>query len=419
MAGEPSFSQPQEASLAIPCDLALPGSLTNALVCSDNATASQQLFKLDCVGSRAPEVMEVRQVWGSRGSLPAVSAARDIVVQALMAKCLVAASLDQNSPEVVDPSELSFLRGAVRNPNPGVSVIAMMGLAPVLTKDDIASIVEIASTHETLALPAVMTLSASCLAEAHLGIASIRTAYPGPLSSDIDKFMAEPLVQDQSDVCSGKKARVPQSVIAKAMNLPPVTEFHKQSSNAIQVKAALESPDPKRALQVLLDLSCNAENSDAIGEMRQAWRDRHSPAATETVRDPVIQAVIARCLIEVDARLQSDRVEIADATTVLRSALHGDDVMGVLAAVEGLAILNSDQDVKDIADVPHRMPGALNAVVRIVGFTCGNNNLKTIAAIRKAAATRQLRDRIDAVYKHAEAGRNEQCGESKMKINKE
>jgi hypothetical protein len=419
MAGEPSFSQPLESSSAIPCNLASPGSLTNALICSDNATAAQQLFKLDCVGSSAPEVMEVRQVWRSRGSLPAVSAARDIVVQALMAKCLVAASLDRNSPEFVDPSELSFLRSAVRNPNPGVSVIAMMGLAPVLTKDDIATIVEIASTHESLALPAVMTLSASCLAEAHLGIASIRTAYPGPLSRDIDKFMAEPLVRDQSDVCSGKKARVPQSVIAKAMNLPPVTEFRKQSSNATQVKAALESPDPKRALQVLMDLSCNAENSDAVAEMRQAWRVRHSPAATGTVRDPVVQAVIARCLIEVDARLQSDKVEMADATTVLRSALHGDDVMGVLAAVEGLAILNSDQDVKDIADVPYRMPGTLNAVVRIVGFTCGDSNLKTIAAIRKAATTPQLRDRIDAVYKHAEARRNEQCGESKIKINKE
>jgi hypothetical protein len=248
----------------------------------------------------------------------------------------------------------------------------------------------------------------SCLAEAHLGIASIRTAYPGPLRGDMDKFMAEPLVQDQSDVCNGgKKARVPQSGIAKAMNLPPVTEFRRQSSNAIRVKAALESPDPKQALQVLLDLSCNAENSDAVGEMRQAWRDRISPAATGTVRDPVVQAVIARCLIEVDARLQSDKVEMAEATTVLRSALHGDDVMGVLAAVEGLAILNSDQDVKDIADVPYRMPGTLNAVVRIVGFTCGDNNLKTISAIRKAATTPQLRDRIDAVYKHAEAGRIE------------
>jgi hypothetical protein len=286
--------------------------------------------------------MEVRQVWRSRGSLPAVSAARDVVVQALMAKCLVAASLNQNSPELVDPSELSFLRSAVRNPNPGVSVIAMMGLAPVLTKDDIATIVEIASTRESLALPAVMTLSASCLAEAHLGISSIRTAYPGPLRGDMDKFMAEPSFRDQSEVCSGKKASVPQSGIAKAMNLPSVTEFRRQSSNATQVKAALESPDPKRALQVLLDLSCNAENSDAVGEMRQAWRDRISPAATGTVRDPVVQAVIARCLIEVDARLQSDKVEMAEATTALRSALHGDDVMGVLAAVEGSAILNSD-----------------------------------------------------------------------------
>jgi hypothetical protein len=43
-----------------------------------------------------------------------------------------------------------------------------------------------------------------------------------------------------------------------------------------------------------LDLSCNAQNSDAVAEMRQAWRARLSPAATGTVRDPIIQAVIAR-----------------------------------------------------------------------------------------------------------------------------
>lgn len=75
--------------------------------------------------------------------------------------------------------------------------------------------------------------------------------------------------------------------------------------------------------------------------------------------------------------------------------------------------------MKDIADVPYRMPGTLNAVVRIVGFTCGDNNLKTIAAIRKAATTPQLRDRIDAVYKRVEAVRKDQCGESKIKISKE
>jgi hypothetical protein len=211
MAGAPSFSQPLESSSTIPCNIAVPGSLTNALVCSNNATAAQQLFKLDCLGSRAPEVMEVRQVWRSRESLPALSPARDLVVQALMANCLVAASLFQNSPELADSSELSFLRSALRNPNPGVSVIAMMGLAPVLTKDDIATIVEIASTHESLALSGVMTLSTSCLPEAHLGIASIRTAYPGPLrNSDLDKFMAEPIHRDQAEVCSGKQQTFPK-----------------------------------------------------------------------------------------------------------------------------------------------------------------------------------------------------------------
>jgi len=310
------------------------------------------------------------------------------------------------SPATVEEMKSAGKRAALRFGPVAPLTAAIHARAVILARERKLSV------YDALIVAAAQdALSASCLAEAHLGIASIRTAYPGLLGSDLDKFMAEPLVRDQSDVCSGKKARVPQSVIAKAMTLPPVMEFRNQSSNAIQVKAALESPDPKRAVQVLLDLSCNAENSDAVAEMRQVWRGRHSPAATGTVRDPVIQAVIARCLIKVDARLQSDRVEIADATTVLRSALHGDDVMGVLAAVEGLVILNSDQDVKDIADVPYRMPGTLNAVVRIVGFACGDNNLKTIAAIRKAATTRQLRDRIDAVYKHAEAGRNEQCGE--------
>jgi hypothetical protein len=419
MAGGRSFSRPQEALPAIPCYLALAGSLTNALVCSDNAAAAQQLFKLDCLTSHAPEVMEVRRVWRNLGSIPEVSAAHDILVQVLMTKCLVAASLYLSSPEPVDPPALSFLRSALKNSNPNVSAIAMMGLAPVLTKSDIAAIVEIASTHESLALAALMTLSSSCLVEAHLGISSIRAAYPGPLSNNIDKFMAESVVREQSDACHGNKARVPQSVITEATNVPPVTEFGKQSSNAIQVKTALELLAPKRALQVLLDLSCDDENIGAVAEMRQAWHDRNSPAATGTVRDPIIQAVIARCLIEIDSRVQSDRVEIADATTVLRSALLGDDVMGVLAAVEGLAVLNSDQDVNGIADVPYHIPGTLNAVVRIVGFTCGDKNSKTIAAIRKSASTLQLRDQIDAVYKPVEAWRNEHCGANKTDISKE
>jgi hypothetical protein len=48
-----------------------------------------------------------------------------------------------------------------------------------------------------------------------------------------------------------------------------------------------------------------------------------------------------------------------------------------------------------------------------VGFTCGTTNLKTLALIRKEAATEQMRDRIDAVYKAVEPVREQTCGSGK------
>jgi hypothetical protein len=56
---------------------------------------------------------------------------------------------------------------------------------------------------------------------------------------------------------------------------------------------------------------------------------------------------------------------------------------------------------------------ARNEVVRIVGFTCGANNLKTLALMRKEAATEQVRDRIDAVYKRIALFREQTCGKGK------
>ena len=396
----------------MPCALASPGSLTEALVCSDKAKAAQQLYDLACIGPQVPAAIEVRQVWRSRESLPADSAARDILIQTLMAKCLVEASLEPNSLERVDPSALSFLRSALTNSNPGVAITAMLGLVPALTKGDVATIVKIVSTHEDLAFPAVMALGESCLVEAHVGIVSIRSAYSGRQRNDIDKYMAEPGVQDLPDVCSGKKVRIPQSVIAKAMNLPPVTEFRHQSSNATQVKAALDSPDPNRGLQTLLDVQCTPEHAGVVDEIRKAWRGRGTPGNT-LVSDRTAQAVIARCLIQADFAVTAEKAEITEAASILRSAIHGDDVMAVMVAVDGLAIIGADEDVARIAEVPRRIPTALNAVVRSVGFTCGASNLKTLALMRKEAATDEMRDRIDAVYKHVEPTREQTCGKGK------
>lgn len=146
--------------------------------------------------------------------------------------------------------------------------------------------------------------------------------------------------------------------------------------------------------------------------MRKGWRGRGT-GGSALVSDPVAQAVMARCLIQADSAVAAEKTEIAEATGVLRSVIRSDDAMAVVAAVEGLAIVGAQEDVTRIAEVPRRTPALLNHVVRIVGFTCGANNLKTLALMRKEAVSRQVRDRIDAVYQHVEPVREQTCGKGK------
>ncbi|HWX28906.1 MAG TPA: hypothetical protein VNZ53_15885 [Steroidobacteraceae bacterium] len=81
--------------------------------------------------------------------------------------------------------------------------------------------------------------------------------------------------------------------------------------------------------------------------------------------------------------------------------------------MEGLAIIGADEDVKPIAEVSLRIPGLLNWSVRALGFTCGASNLKTLALMRKEAATDKVRDRIDTVYKRVAPVREQTCGKGK------
>jgi hypothetical protein len=79
-----------------------------------------------------------------------------------------------------------------------------------------------------------------------------------------------------------------------------------------------------------------------------------------------------------------------------------------MSAVTGLAIVSSDEDIRSIADVPKRRPSLLTSVIRFARFTCGASNLKALALIRKELTTEELRDQVDAVYKHVEAVRKQQ-----------
>jgi hypothetical protein len=375
----------------------------------------RQLDEMGCFGNNGSGVNEVREVWKRRESLPADAAARDPIVQAFMANCLVEASVRAHGRESADPSAVAYPRNSLTSPTAALSGTAMIGLAPVLTKEDIATIVRVASTDSTLAMPAMAALSINCTAEAKAGIATIRaTAAGSPQATDIDHFIA-----GSEGLCDRKGQSDPKAFVGRVAVAPPAGTVLLSAPDVTQVRAALNSsytkpslPYAKPALQVLLAVQCTQGPADVVEEMRRAWHERDSPGASDTMRDPVVQAIIATCLIEADAPSKRLTPEAVEATRLLRASIHSDDVTAVMSAVTGLAIIGSDEDIRSIADVPKRLPSLLTSVIRFAGFTCGASNLKALALIRKELTTEELRDQFDAVYKHVEAVRKQQrCGD--------
>jgi hypothetical protein len=396
----------------VPCALALPGSVTNTLSCGDKASALKELIELGCQSSNAPGVEEVRKVWLGRESLSPDSAAKDPVVQAFMAKCLVESIRDASALGPVEASAAAYLRNALNDPNSGIAGIAVTGLSSVLIKDDVATIVRLGSTQSALAIPAIAALSISCMPEARAGVTSIRAAYARTQQQvEIDRFVNGS--KELMEHCEREGVPHSKSFVGE-VTLPGTRQAVPRSGSpdATQVKAALGSPKDSKALQTLLDVQCTPEHADVVDAMRQAWRGRGTAGGTE-VPDPVARAVIARCLIQADFAVPADESEIREAAGFLRSSIHRDDVMAVVAAVEGLAVVGAAEDVERIAEVPQRVPALLNHVVRIVGFTCGTNNLKTLALMRKQAASDKVRDQIYTVYKRVKPVREQTCGKGK------
>jgi hypothetical protein len=170
---------PRSDEAVISCERAAPGSITAALTCIDKTEAMGRLDEAGCFVANAPAVVEVRNVWLARESLPASAAARDHTIQLFMAACLVEAHSKLKPADAAELSAVAFLRHALADPDPQTAGIAMLSLAPVLVQDDIAIIVERASTESALVMPAVTALSFPCTVEAASGIAKIQSVYAG------------------------------------------------------------------------------------------------------------------------------------------------------------------------------------------------------------------------------------------------
>jgi hypothetical protein len=146
------------------------GSMTAALICSDMSEAMGQLDEAGCFVVDSPAVVEVRKVWVARESLPANAAAHDRTIQLFMAGCLVEAHSKTKPPDPTEISAVAYLRNALADPDPQIAGVAMMALGPVLTEQDIDTIVRLASTQSALVMPAVTALSLPCTVETASGM---------------------------------------------------------------------------------------------------------------------------------------------------------------------------------------------------------------------------------------------------------
>lgn len=418
---------PEVSSSNVPCSLAAPGNLTAALTCADKALAMRELDEFPCVPGNWQAVTEVRRVWFARESLPADAAARDSIIQAFMAICIVEANQTLASQDSAELSAIAYLRQSLTDRNPTVVAAAMTGIGFVLTKEDVDTVVRIASMRANLAIPAMAGLSISCIPEAKAGVTAIRAAYTGsPQAAEIDQF-----VEQLKDHCSGIDHSMPPTFVGQVILSPPVRQDEPPAPEAgrewghahiletlapeyaAHIRDALASPDPSSVRQQLSKAFCSSEHTDVVTEMRRAWEARNSPGASATMRDPRIQVIVARCIVQADYPANLSDPDLADALGLLRQAIRSDDIGVMIDAVSGLAIIGADEDSQSIVEVVHRVPSSLNGVVMFLGYQCGASNLKTIAAIREGESTRERREQLDAVYSRIAPVREQTCGEGK------
>jgi hypothetical protein len=329
---EPSLAA---ESSAIPCSLALPGSVTEALTCSDKIRTFKALDEGACVGSNSPAAIAIQQVWPHRDSLPADAAARDPWIQAFMANCIIEASHNPNLAAPLKATAVDYLRNALRDSSPSIVAVAMMGLSTVLEQEDIDPIAK----QPNLAVSAVAALSISCSREAKARIVSIRAAYADTSkAAEIDQF-----VDESKDLCAGKVLQALPTFVGQV--IPSPTAQHREFPSAAQVRSALSSEHPQSVRLQVLNARCSAARADVVGEMREAWEARNSPSSSATVRNPLIQTVIAKCLIYADYAANSANVEVTNAAGLLRTAIRSDDIMTAMVSM-ALCVINVECSAK-------------------------------------------------------------------------
>jgi hypothetical protein len=166
-----------------------------------------------------------------------------------------------------------------------------------------------------------------------------------------------------------------------------------------ELEQLLQSTDNARAARMLWQFGCGPHNPDWTGVVQRAWEGRDSAPPDVATRDPVVRALMAKCLVEPWSRFRSIQPSDLPIIAELRLAILSDNSDEVRAAVSGLTHFATAEDVQAMVAVPTRYPGFVRTTVAALSEVCRADAASGIAKIRESVADTGQRTEIDRIAK--------------------
>ena len=179
--------------------------------------------------------------------------------------------------------------------------------------------------------------------------------------------------------------------------------------SADQIERALNGTDLTAARRLMLDLHCAPHMTDQVSAVRQAWHELGSTTSTEVTQVPLIQALMAQCLIQSLPPNPPPNPDTDSALALLRSAVRSDDILEAVAAAEGLIHYGDPRDNQSVVAIIHRDPKATTFLSTALRHNCSPNAAATLQLLRDQATDPVTKARIQSAIKRTELERKEIC----------
>lgn len=376
------------------------------LVSSNLLEAQAVLHQLQCNGDFAA-VRDVARAWSDteKPETGAGSAIKDPYIRTLAANCLIESSQYTTSIRAARASAAQYLREAMGDQR--LVRIAIVAIMPAASPSDISRIVDIAVANPDIAATAATALSESCDPEAVLGISTLRKKYAGSsVGSEIEKFVASAAYRDQVTHCDRgppvptSLPRISQSYDTVITSMPidaEVLDRYLRSSSVAEARDALRN-----------HVNCSALDEKLLKVIRYAWHEHAVPGSSMALRDPGVQAEVAKCLVEATSSADADR---PDVVKWLRSNIDNNNLLAALACAIGLIGNGDPTDVDRIVRFALRNPAVTSFLIEYLAKKCGSSSDSIVTRMEGQSDNSDRRRKIQQIYERSGEWRRENCRE--------